>query len=219
MVSLVEYQSYINRVVIPKDYVVERMDCGCQPWLMPVKGDYTHIYHCGFKSTPDRALHQFIALQNGYDVPLGIRYEYSGVPCGAFESNLDGTAYYKFGNITVPHPYICIAPRGLTSFIDTFNKLADSTNAVIIGAKDDYTGHGINMTGLSMLDTLSVLSQCSGFVGLMSSMLVLANGFDIPRIAIHDGRSWDMRHVVYTAYNHYPINPTVQEIKDILDNK
>lgn len=207
MQSLVEYQSYINRFIIPKEYVVERMDCGVQPWNMPVSGDYTYTFHCGFKSVPDTALHQFIAKQNGYDIPLAIKYEYPG----------NHFLHMILQEHTKEKPYICIAPRGKSSFQHIFNEVADRTNAVIIGAKDDYTGHGIDMTGLSFLDTLSVLSKCDGFVGLMSSMLVLANGFNMPRIAIHDGRSWDMRHVIYTEYNHYPINPSVDDIVAILD--
>jgi hypothetical protein len=69
-----------------------------------------------------------------------------------------------------------------------------------------------------MLSTLSILSGAKGFVGLMSSQLVLANGFPYPRIAPHDGRSWDMRHVINTEYNHYPINPSVEQILSLLDN-
>jgi len=196
--ELIEYQTYINECIIPADYTIERMDMGCQPWQMPVQEGYTQVYHAGFRSVPDRAIHQFIAMQAGYNVPLGISYDY---PYG-----------YTFTS-----DYICIAPRGETSFKQLFNDLADSTNAVIIGGEGDYTGHGMDFTGLSMLETVSLLSKAKGFVGLMSSQLVLANGFPYPKIAPHDGKSWDMRHVIYTEYNHYPINPTLADLKALLD--
>lgn len=195
--ELIAYQSYINQCIIPADYKIERMDMGCQPWLMPVKEGYSQVYHAGFKGIPDQAIHQYIAAQAGYTMPLGISYEYPVI--AATES------------------FICIAPRGETSYKQLFAELADSTNAYMIGSKGDYIGHGKDMTGLSMLDTLSILSRAKGFVGLMSSQLVLANGFPYPKIAPHDGKSWDMRHVVQTSSNHYPINPTVAHVKALLD--
>lgn len=201
MEKLVMYQDYINNFIIPEDYKIERMDMGVQPWKMPILEQiYTHVFQLGFQAVPDRSIHQYIAHKIGIDTPLAIRYEYP-------KSSITG----------LPKEYICIAPRGNTTFVDTFNTLADSRESVIIGGTGDYTGHGIDMTGLDMLDTLYILSKAKGFVGLMSAMLVLANGFDIPRIAIHDGIHWDMRHVVYTEYNHYPINPTLAGLEAILD--
>lgn len=197
--QLIEYQPYINECIIPAEYIVERMDMGCQPWWMPVKDGYSQVYHAGFKSVPDRAIHQFIAAQAGYIGPLGISYEYP-------ESSYTG------------EDFICIAPRGETSYKDLFNAVADAHgNAIIIGGKGDYTGHGYDMTGLSMLETLTFLAHAKGFVGLMSSQLVLANGFPYPKIAPHDNRSWDMRHIVNTASNFYPVNPSVEHIKALLD--
>lgn len=199
MKNLVVYQSYINDFIIPADYTIERTDMGIQPWQMPIPDKYTHVFQLGFRGIPDRSIHQYMAHELGYDMPLAIRYEYPEL-----ETDISGD-------------YICIAPRGQTSFIDTFNELAQNTQAVIIGGTGDYTGYGIDYTGLDMLDTLSVLSKSKGFVGLMSSQLVLANGLDIPRIAIHDGIHWDMRHVINTALNHYPINPSVAHVKALLD--
>jgi len=199
MKRLVEYQTYISRFIVPEDYKIERMDMGVQPWNMPIPQKYTHIFQLGFQGIPDRAIHQYMAHKLGYNMPLAIRYDYPLV------------------DMDLPEDFICIAPRGKTSFEGTFNALADSTTSVIIGGNGDYTGHGIDMTGLDMLLTTYILSQSKGFVGLMSAMLVLANGFDIPRVAIHDGIHWDMRHVVYTALNHYPINPSLPDLKAILD--
>jgi hypothetical protein len=196
--ELIEYQQYINQCIIPANYTIERMDMGCQPWLMPVQEGYSQVYHAGFKSVPDRAIHQFIASEHGYYGPLGISYEYP------VQTRYKGD-------------YICIAPRGETTYKELFNSLAQDTQAIIIGGKGDYTGYGIDATGISMLDTLSLLAYAKGFVGLMSSQLVLANGFPYPKISPHDGKSWDMRHVVYTASNHYPINPTLADLKALLD--
>ncbi len=196
--SLIGYQSYINECIIPADYKVERMDMGCQPWLMPVKAGYSQVHHAGFKGIPDRPIHEYIARQAGYTQPLDIRYDYP-----------------DFTNYT--SDYICIAPRGETSYKDLFNEVADHTTAIIIGGKGDYTGHGMDFTGLSMLDTVSILAKAKGFLGLMSSQLVLANGFDYPKIAPHNGINWDMRHVVRSESNYYPINPSAKDVLAVLD--
>lgn len=196
--SLIEYQSFVDKCIIPADYKIERMDIGVQPWLMPVTGNYTQVIHAGFRGVPDRAIHDFIAHQAGYDAFLDLHYDYPE------------TDY-------ISDRYICIAPRGETSYKDLFNEVAKVTHAVIIGGKGDYTGYGYDATGLTMLETLALLGKAKGFVGLMSSQLVLANGFPIPRIAPHDGIHWDMRHVVNSHLNHYPINPSVRDILDLLD--
>lgn len=199
MRRLFEYQSFVDRFIVPPQYRVERMDMGCQPWYMPVPETlYDVVYHLGFRGIPDRAIHQYIASTIGIYDPLAIRYEYP----------------YKIE--PVDRPYICIAPRGETTYSNLFNEIAQYLTCIVIGGKGDYIGHGIDGTGLDMLDTLSILHHAQGFVGLMSSQLVLANGFDIPKIAPHDGRSWDMRHVVYTDKNHYPINPNIDTILQLL---
>jgi hypothetical protein len=60
------------------------------------------------------------------------------------------------------------------------------------------------------------MSKCSGFAGIQSSHLVIANGFDMPKVVPHDGKSWDMRHVIYTDQHHYIVNPTGDQILEIL---
>ena len=61
------------------------------------------------------------------------------------------------------------------------------------------------------------MSRCSGFIGLQTNQLVLANGFDMPKVAPIDGKSWDMRHCLYDKSNFYPINPSAQEVLDIIE--
>lgn len=56
LTNLIEYQSYINKVVIPADYKIERMDIGCQPWQMPIPAEYTHIFQLGFRGVPNQAI-------------------------------------------------------------------------------------------------------------------------------------------------------------------
>lgn len=201
MRSLFEYQPCIGGFNIAPEYKIERMDMGCQPWYASISG-YEQVFQLGFQSVPDRAIHQFIAAQQGITLALGVRYDLPVYADWCTKSN-----------------YICIAPRGQTTFQPLFDELADRTSAIIIGGAGDYTGHGQDYTGLDLCKTAYILSRSRGFVGLMSAMLVLANGFDIPRIAPHDNHSWDMRHVIYSEYNHYPVNPSADDVMMLLKDK
>lgn len=199
--KLFEYQECINKFYVSESYVLDNWGCGGQPWYVPVPiQQYARTYQLGFRSVPNEMLHQFIGKYAGVDVPLAIEYDYPPL--------LD---------YTWPTPYVVLAPRGKTTFEYIFNEIADKVTCVIVGGKGDYTGHGIDLTGLDMLDTLTVLSGAKAFVGLMSSQLVLANGFDIPRIALN-GYMADMRHSIITARNYYPgPNTSVDDIIALFD--
>jgi len=206
--ALVEYQPYINRMVVPDTYIIERMDMGIQPWYMPIpENQYTAAYQLGYRGIPDRALHQFMALEAGIDKPLKIEYTYP-------------EPKYTFFT-----PFVTFAPRGSSSyanlFIEVAYKLIEKRIGIVVigGAGENYfqvddilNPYILDYTGYDMIDTVGMLSKSLAFIGLMSSQLVLANGFDFPKIAPHDGIHWDMRHVVYSDTNFYPINPSEDDI-------
>lgn len=175
------------------------MDIGIQPWQMPVSGSYRKVYQLGFRGVPDRPLPDYIANSVGLP-PQPIQYE---------------TPDYSS-----PDDYYVLAPRGLTSFIETFKEFCrkSSLPVFVIGAKGDYIGEGIDMTGVDFLQTANYIKHSKGFVGLMSSQLVLANGYNVNKVIVHDGRSWDMRHIVHSPYSHYLVNPSVNEILERLKN-
>lgn len=193
--SLFERQSYIHKFYIAPNYVVDNYGCGAQPWYVPMDSSlYECTYQLGFRYTPDTALHKFIGASAGVAVNK-VEYEYDD-----FE--------------TLDRPYIVVAPRGQTTYTELFRDVVRKCgyDSVIIGGQSDYIGVGIDATGMDMLKTLTWISKAKAFVGIMSSQLVLANGFDIPKLVPHDGRSWDMRHVIYSDTNHYLVNPTAEEI-------
>lgn len=192
--ELFEYQQCVDKFYVSPDYKLERMDMGCQPWYVPVPiQQYARTYQLGFRSVPDCMLHQFIGRYAGIEVPLAIEYD---VP------------EYDVYN----QKYITIAPRGLSSFNAVFERLVDlcmdnGYDVLVVGGSGDNqlnNAHKVyDMTGLDFLETASIISKAKAFVGLMSSQLVLANGFDIPRIALN-GYMADMRHSIITAQNYYP---------------
>ncbi len=198
---LFEYQSYIQGFYIPDSYKIERMDMGVQPWRMPVDvSQYEMVYHLGFRSVPDKSIPDFICESVGFPIPAKVEYEYE-----------------EFD--TFDFPYIVVAPRGETTFKDLFRQFVFDCpiHCVIVGGIGDYIDVGFDETGLDFLETATFIAKSVGFVGLMSSQLCLANGFNIPKIAPHDGIHWDMRHAVYSDKNFYPINPEACDIIKMLD--
>jgi len=195
MRRLVERQSYINKFYVAPNYVVDNFGCGAQPWYVPIDGTlYTASFQLGFRYTPDTALPVFIGNCMGIQVGR-VEYEYND---------------FK----TLDEPYIVIAPRGNTSFRNLFCDVVRKSpyESVIIGGPNDYINKGLDATGVDLLETLTWISKARAFIGLMSSQLALANGFDLPKLVPHDGMSWDMRHVIYSPTNHYFVNPTAEEI-------
>lgn len=201
MKKFMEYQSCINKVYIPDNYEIKRMDMGIQPYQMPIDGSmYNRVYHLGFRWVPDRAIPDFIALCTGIPLPVEVKYEYPDIE-------------------TDNEPYIVVAPRGETGFKKIFCDFITNCplTCYVIGGENDGIGVGVDITGLDLLETTAWIAKSVGFVGLMSSQLALANGFNIPKIAPHDGIHWDMRHVIYSDTNFYPVNPTVLELLRILN--
>jgi len=199
--KLFEYQSCINEFCIPDNYHIERMDMGVQPFVMPIDtSEYDRVYQMGFRWVPDRAIPDFIALSVGIPLPVVVEYEYP-----------------EFD--TMDEPFIVVAPRGETSYKGLFNDFIKicPLKCVVVGGFGDYTGFGIDLTGQDLLETTTWIANSIGFFGMMSSQLALANGFNIPKIAPHNGINWDMRHVIYSDTNFYPVNPTVSEILRILN--
>jgi hypothetical protein len=163
------------------------MDMGMQPYEVPVPDGYDEVFHCGFRTVPHMALHQFIAAQHGVHKPLAVQYE---IP-----DRLPPT----------DHAYYIMAPRGESTWKQTFLEVPDKLPypCYTIGAKgEDIGGNGIDMTGMSLLDTLWWLSYAKGFIGLGSSQLVLANGFPgLRKVVPHHGYEYDYRHFIYQAQN------------------
>ncbi len=197
---LYEYQWCIDNLIVPEEYQIERMDMGIQPWHMPIPiSKYDQVYHLGFRRVPDETLHNFMARSVGLPINLPIAYDYPDIG-------------------TQDEPYIVLAARGQTDYTDLFLEVIEKCpiRVIQIGGEGEAIGYDLGITGTDMLETVSWIAKSKGFVGLMSSQLALANGFSIPKVAPHDGRSWDMRHAVYSPYNHYPVKPSAEEILGLL---
>lgn len=204
--TLFEYQSYVDHFYVAPNYVIERMDMGVQPYYVPVDGSLYHkVFHMGFRSVPDQSIPTFIGESVGVQVDP-VMYE---VP--EWES-----PYAE---------YLVLATRGDTSYRNLFQQIIDLTQIpiILVGGAGEQKYFRIEdrpvlvRTGEDYLQTASIIAKSKGFVGLMSSQLCLANGFNIPKVIPHDGRSWDMRHIVDSEKHFYLVDPDADDILGVFD--
>lgn len=193
---LVEYQGFIDKMVVPHDYEIANMGCGIQPWHMPIPTGYRYSFQLGFRTTPAKFLGDWMADDAG----VSLLY-----------TALDTPQYPK------PfHDYFTMCLRGspdYTEFGRQFVALSPYPVIEVGGLTDNVANDSIDKTGLDFLTTAALIGNSSGYVGLMSAMLVVANGFPkLKKVAVHDGIHWDMRHVMRSENNFYPVKPTAEEV-------
>ena len=56
------------------------------------------------------------------------------------------------------------------------------------------------------LEMAGIISKCKYYVGTLTASLVIADAMpNVVRIAVQDGKSWNMHHATASPMNHYPI--------------
>jgi len=196
LVRLLEHQPFIRKVVIPEGYAIENAFQGIQPWKMPIpQSEYSAIYQLGYREAPDKALPDYIAETVGAPRGLPVMYEYPEAK-------------------VLSDPYIVIAPGRDERFRRTLIEFVQRcpVKCVIIGAPGEYIGAGIDITRLDLLDCIPWIAHSEGFIGMMSAPLAIANGFPVMKVALDDGNTWNMRHVLRGPLNSYLIFPTAEQL-------
>ncbi|MFN8392172.1 MAG: methyltransferase domain-containing protein [Bdellovibrionota bacterium] len=200
IVRLLEHQSCIRNVIVPEDYEIENAFCGVQPWRLPIpEQQYAKVYQLGLQTEPVENLVDHVAKSAGAPTGLPVFYEYPD-------------------REVLREPYIAVAPGRDLKFREVLKEFVQRCpiQCVILGAADEYIGVGIDATKLDPLETLPWLAKARGFVGLMSSPLVLANGFPIPKVTLHDGVTWNLSHVLRSPLNFYPVMPSAPQMLSLL---
>lgn len=201
--DFLKQQECINDVVFPDDYKIEGYGCGVQPWAMPIPANnYSTIYQLGFQRVPDKSLPEFIAESVGLDRSIG--------------NNLFYDLKSKQNNY---EDYYVIAPRGRTSFHNFFVYLSKelfnlNKKVYIIGGQNefdsDYIEFAENKTGGTYLEMIDIIAHSKAFIGILSSPLVVANGFNMKKYVPYNS-AWDMSHSVYKSETKYSIEPSIKE--------
>lgn len=214
---LLSIQPEIRNVRISGTYRPTGFDCGGQPPVVPTTGEegdegpgYEAVYHLGYRSVPNCPLPLFMARQAGLaDHEIGpVRY--------ATDPGAPGPRHRFFGK-----PYVVLAARGETTHKERFREFAAASPFAVVevgGHGEAVAGdHGAeDLCGLPFDQMASVIAASSGFVGLMSAPLAVAQGFPVPKLVVHDGRSWDMGHALVNDWTHYRADPDHEELADHL---
>lgn len=205
--EFMKLQDCINECIIPESYVIERYDMGIQPWLIPIDNSkYEAVYQLGFKSVPDKSLPEFISESVGLNKDVGKNIHYN------FIDEFDHT----------DSNYIVIAPRGETTYSTIFKGVIDyyefkNIKSFIVGGRGDYFGKGVDYTHLTFNQMTSLIVHSKFYLGIMSAPLVIANGFNVPKIIPYNN-NWDMRHIVAKPESFYIFEPLLSDVLKIMEN-
>lgn len=224
---LLEYQPYIRNLIVPEEFTEWWAGWGVQPWDMSryINGDYKYVFQFGYKNFPDRPLPEFALSENGI---LGINPPMIGI----FDCPWLPVADYEVckqqpDKHILNEPYVVVASRGDL----TQDKLGRTTKdhfydfaakcpirVVQIGGPGESWpwGDSLDATCVDWLETCSWLRGARGFYGLISSQGGMAQSFDIPKVYIHNGGGWDMRHVVRTETSAYYVMPPAEQVLEFM---
>lgn len=174
--KLFEYQSCINKFYISQEYKVSNTGRGLQPYQVPVPSNYDVVYQMGFMNYPKQPLHEYIGKQCGVMIK-DIHYEYPNEE-------------------TLNVPYVVFAPGRFKEYGSLMRSIIKvfPVPVVIVGNPEEDIGMGVNKTGIDLLDELVWIANSWGFLGTMSSHMVLAQGFTMPKIALWHKGSCDPQH-------------------------
>jgi hypothetical protein len=200
--DLIEAQAFVRRVVIDPEYAVRDGGCGAQPWRMENAEHcgYLEVYHLGFRETPS--------------VPL---VEYCGSLYGIGQQPVRWDLPERCENISLPDPFVVIAPRGRTTFRETFREFVRRCPkpVVEVGAPGEAVAADLgssDLTSRGFLWMAWLISRCSLFVGLISAPYVVASGFPCTKVLVHDGGN-DLRQVLRTGAHHYVGNDPAELLR------
>ena len=203
MKSLMEYQDCINEVIVTPDFTNDWSMTPADVGFSNIpEGKYEAFYDLSFKTFPNCCLPDFMAREVGVKDRGPIKYKVPG-------------NYKKTG-------YLCLAPR--TNRSPEFSKLFESIAVqagkpvVVVGGPGEMlrSPYGQDLTHLSMLDMADVIAGADGFVGVLSAPLVLAHGFDVPKVVVHDGVHIGLNHIVRDSFTKYLANPMADQVLEAL---
>lgn len=169
--TLVRYQSYVNDIIFPADYVINNLGQGVQPWNMSIPAGYDKVFQLGFEHFPQGPLHLFAAARAGV----------VNVPSPMYEC--PNTFFYSSPYIVVAHCGSRTHPTLRAAYKEFMQRCP--IKCVQVGVEADFIEDtpAENKIGLDFLTTTSLISKASAFVGFYSGPLAIANGFPgLPKI-------------------------------------
>jgi len=201
--DLIEYQSFIHelRTDAPETIVPGRL----QPITnVPEKEKYSAVFDISWSRMDYFPLPESLAECAGLPRAIGR------------DLQLDVTNDNPWIKFSLPFQYIVITTRsqGEMIFTDLFKEFIKKSPipVIVMGAKSESLGCGVDMTGLGFLDMALIISYAKAYVGVFSSPLVVAQAFPIPKTCIFDGVTWHPTQIIKDGETEYLVNPTVEQL-------
>lgn len=203
---LFEKQKCIKSFNISTKYKAENDGCGIQPWTLEPDKPCDKLYELGLRNYPNTYLADYYPPIYGFtNCDTTIKYD--------FETKK------KFGDVLINENdfnivVCCGRNEQLRPWFGAFLEMAEQLPIQIyqVGPESELLGpHQLKNTknlALNMYETVQMLSNANLYVGTLSANLVLANGFDIPKLILAEPNRWQPRHDLHTDKHHYLGLPT-----------
>jgi hypothetical protein len=195
LVSLLEYQSWINEVIVDEYYVMDHFGAGVQPWRMDVDLSlYDAVYHLGIQTWPEKNMIDFYAEQ-------------AGVKAGEFVVEAPNR---------LPDDLLIVATCHKTNpkYVDGIFSHFNGIDIVHVGGGNrDALHEGASNTAFpDLLQTARLMRSAKVYAGGIGVNSVLAHAFpNLRAVVAHPGQGFDERHVVYKDHITYTTDPSVEE--------
>ncbi len=197
LVTLLEFQSWIDEVIVPQDYQVEAFSMGVQPWQMPVPQDrYEGVFQLGIRSWPQTNMIDFYA--GVMEVPPA---EY--VIEGPDTAVPDGTIVLAGCRRTNPLYVRAVAEH--------FKEKAPVFHVGGTGF-DTLAENVVNTEFPDLLATAALLKKAKVYAGGIGVNSVMALAFpNLKAIIAHPEGRMDTSHIVYRDHAIFLYDPTLED--------
>lgn len=204
--NLFEHQSCIKSFNIKQDYQISHDGCGIQPYsLGELPEYYDKIVELGFRDYPQKNLIKYMA-------------NLAGIPEENLEIKYDVVEY----DLELPNKFIVLAPGRDEYFKLCMYKLmqflSSDIGIVQVGLPEEIIPNFGTAHCVDLSKTLYIISKSIAYIGSLSSNLVLANGFDIPKVCFALPWRQNSIHDIYTDKHLYLTTPDHKKAHDFLRN-
>lgn len=192
--KLLEYQSCINRVIVPPDYVIREHSIGIQPWDMPIPPNYDLVVQMGYREYPTEFLSDWICRSARIEPkPLKLEFPYAS-------PDMPEVTYVVACSRTVNEAshYFHETPK-------CFHELASRVRLVITGLQPlrEPIPDAIDLCGLDLLEQASLLNTAKGFIGQGSAVHTIATFMPHLKRAVMTLPFTDMRHLYHSPNDRF----------------
>lgn len=208
LVDLLEVQSFVERVVVDRSWVPGPDDSRDMDGPRQ-RGGYEHVHQLGFRTRAPQG--ETLLDYFCWAVGLPRQGHWIDLPDGCPPCVLP------------VGPFVALECKGgdvgsVKRWGDTFREFVRRCPLPVVevgipGCALTFEQGALVRTSHGFLEMAGIVSRSKYFVGTISAPLVLADAFPtVARIALHDGRTWDLRACTASPVNHYLVDPSADQL-------